>query len=177
VQALEALQSRTLGHAPLWAADATELLRAQRELLRIERRDLGLERPLSHVDTPHRPPLFDRLGRASAQADVTLACTKARRASAPAYSTSYFVPQADGPGPAGDGVVHAPAARLPVHRSGFLVATYSLNEILTEMVGGNWRAARMSLSPTRTARDWPSMAMPGVARAIVHGQPPAGPAG
>ncbi len=158
VQAVEALQSRTLGHAPLWAADATELLRAQRELLRIERRNLGLE-VLSHVDTPHRPPLFDRLGRASAQADVTLACTKARRASAAAYSTSYFLPQADGLG------LQVMELCLPQLREGapvgFLVVTYSLNDILTEMVG---RQLARSLDVTFTDPDGTRLAFHGHAR-------------
>ena len=132
VQSLEALQTRNLGQPERWASEALVLLRAQRELVRIEQRDLEFA-TVQHVDTPLRPPLFDRLGRASVQADVSLACANARRASGPAYATSYFVPQADGLG------LQVMEMCLPQLRAGsvvgYLVATYSLTDILTEMVG------------------------------------------
>jgi len=132
IHSLEALQTRNLGQPQHWATDALVLLRAQREMLRIEQRDLALA-PLQHVDTPHQPPLFDLLGRASAQPDVTLACTHARRSSGPAYSNSYFVPQAEGRG------LQVVELCLPQLRGGsvvgYLVTTYSLNDVLTEMVG------------------------------------------
>ena len=132
VQSFEALQSRNQAHPERWAPEAMDLLRAQRELLRIERRDLDLL-VLQHVDTPHRPPLFDRLGRSNAQPDVTLACANARRSSVPSYSPSYFVPQADG---SGLQVMELCLPRLVAGSTiGYLVVTYSLNEILSEMVG------------------------------------------
>lgn len=132
VQSFEALQSRNQAHPERWAPEAMDLLRAQRELLRIEQRDLDLV-VLSHADTPYRPPLFDRLGRPSTQPDVALACTNARRSSGPAYSTSYFVPQSDG---LGLQVMELCLPRLVAGSAvGYLVVTYSLNDMLSEMVG------------------------------------------
>ena len=132
VQSFEALQSRNQAQPERWVPEAMDLLRAQRELLRIEQRDLDLG-VLSHVDTPHRPPLFDRLGRSDAQPDVTLACTRARRISGPAYSTSYFVPQSEG---LGLQVMELCLPRLVAGSPiGYLVVTYSLNDMLSEMVG------------------------------------------
>jgi two-component system sensor histidine kinase DctS len=132
VQSLEALQTRNLGQPQRWETEARELLHAQRELLRIERRDSAIA-PLQHADTPHRPPLFDRLGRSNAQADVALACTNARRASGPAYAPSYFVPQTDGLG------LQVMELCIPQMQAGavtgYLVATYALGDVLTEMVG------------------------------------------
>src|SRR5205085_5405840 len=79
VQSLQALQAGTPTLRG-WTADALRLLHERRELLRIEWRDpqLGV---LASSDTPYRPPVFDRLGRANAQADVALACANARRSS------------------------------------------------------------------------------------------------
>ena len=77
--------------------------------------------------------MFERLGRASAQTDVSFACAAARRFSGPAYSSSYFLPQADGLG------LEVLDMCLPVlvsgRLAGYLVATYSLPDILSELVG------------------------------------------
>jgi two-component system sensor histidine kinase DctS len=132
VQSFEALQSRNQLQPARWAPEAMDLLRAQRELVRIEQRGLDLV-VLKHVDTPHRPPLFDRLGRSNAQPDVTLACTHAQRISGPAYSTSYFVPQSEG---FGLQVMELCLPRMAAGSViGYLVVTYSLQDMLSEMVG------------------------------------------
>ena len=132
VQSLQALQSRNSSQPDLWALDAAALLREHRELLRIEWRDAALL-TLAHVDTAFRAPVFNRLGRGDAQSEVLLACTNARRASGPAYAPSYFVPQYDGLG------LELMELCLPFTVAGttsaYLVATYSLNDVLTEMVG------------------------------------------
>jgi two-component system sensor histidine kinase DctS len=77
--------------------------------------------------------VFERLGRANAQADVALACANARRVSGPAYSSSYFVPQLDGLG------LEVMELCLPQvvagQLAGYTVATYSLSEILANLVG------------------------------------------
>jgi two-component system sensor histidine kinase DctS len=80
--------------------------------------------------------VFTRLGRAERQADVSLACTNARRISAPAYSASYFVPQMDG---LGVEVMELCMPQLAIagRSGGLLVATYSLQEILAD-----WWASR-----------------------------------
>jgi two-component system sensor histidine kinase DctS len=133
VQALQALQARSQGQPERWAADTGAILRDRRELLRIEWRNRGFD-TLAQSDTPHRAPLFDRLGRANALPEVQLACTNARRASGPAYAPSYFVPQSDGLGlEVMELCLAVPAAAGA--EAGYLVATYSLNDMLTEMVG------------------------------------------
>ena len=126
VQSLQALQ--TSDPTPnSWAIDAATLLREHREFVRIEWRDDDL-RVLSHVDTPFRTPVFDRLGRASQQAEVVQACGNARRLSGPAYASSYFLPLLDGLG------MDVMELCLPLGNSdqpaGYLVATYALQEVL-----------------------------------------------
>jgi two-component system sensor histidine kinase DctS len=115
-----------------WLPPATNLLREHREIMRLEWRDPGLE-VLAFADTPYRNAVFQRLGRSSAQADVALACSAARRLSGPAYSVSYFMPQSDGMG------FEMLDMCLPILRGGLLVgysvATYSLQGMLAELVG------------------------------------------
>ncbi|MCM2253615.1 MAG: PAS domain-containing sensor histidine kinase, partial [Ramlibacter sp.] len=68
VQTLQALQA---GHpSPAsWSGEADRLLREHREWVRIEWRGAALA-TLAAVDTPFRSPVYARLGRANAQADV-----------------------------------------------------------------------------------------------------------
>jgi two-component system sensor histidine kinase DctS len=114
-----------------WMEEAQQLLHERREFLRIEWRDPQL-RVLAAADTPYRGPVFARLGRATSQSDVSLACAAARRVSGPAYSTSYFVPQLDGLG------IEVMELCLPQvnagQLTGYLVASYSLPEILDALV-------------------------------------------
>jgi two-component system sensor histidine kinase DctS len=85
------------------------------------------------AETPYRTSVFERLGRTSMQADVSLTCTTARRLSGSAYSTSYFMPQANGLG------LEVLDMCLPIvvagRITGFTVVTYSLQDILSELVG------------------------------------------
>jgi two-component system sensor histidine kinase DctS len=130
IQTLQALHAANPA-TPAWAAEAAQLLRTHREWMRIEWRDVRLA-TLLHADTPYRQPVFARLGRDNASADVAQACSNARRISAPAYSASYFVPQMDGLG------VEVMELCMPQvvagEVTGYLVATYSLQEILTDLV-------------------------------------------
>jgi two-component system sensor histidine kinase DctS len=126
VQSLQALQAG--GPSPAdWTQEAQRLLHDRRELVRVEWRDrqLGV---VAAADTPYRPPVFTRLGRANAHADVVLACATARRMSSPAYAASYFVPQPDGMG------MELMELCLPQiaegSPGGFVVATYALGEVL-----------------------------------------------
>ena len=132
VESLQALHSRNPVQQDRWAMDAAGLLHEHRELLRIEWRDATLV-TLAQANTVYRAPVFDRLGRNNAQSDVLLACTNARHASGPAYSPSYFVPQNEGLG------LELMELCLPLTvggaLTGFLVATYSLNDVLTELIG------------------------------------------
>ena len=145
IQSYQALQSseRSLDS---WHFSATELLLERREIMRLEWRNESLE-VRTHVDTPYRSPLFERLGRSSAQADVSLACSTAHRQSGAAYSSSYFMPQADGLG------FELVDMCLPIMLAGrlvgYTVATYALQDVLAELVGKQL-ARGQSLSFTET---------------------------
>ncbi len=130
-QSLQAL-SAAGGARTAWSSQAAQLLRDHRELLRIEWRRESLE-PLAAVDSPHRPPVFEWLPRSRALADVQLACAQARRQSQPAYSPNYYLPQADGLGLEVMDlcVPHISGGTV----TGYVVATYSLREILATLVG------------------------------------------
>jgi len=158
VQALQALQSRNQGQPERWVPQAMDLLRERRELLRIEWRDRAFD-TLAQADTPYRAPLFDRLGRGNARQDIQLACANAQRASGPAYSPSYFVPQGDGLG------LEVMESCLPLTGvgvdGGYLVATYGLGEMLTEMVG---KQLARSQDVSFTEADGARLAFHGVAR-------------
>ncbi len=136
VQSLQALQSsgQTTNS---WLVPATDLLRDRREIMRLEWRSDTLD-VLTFVDTPYRQPIFERLGRSTAQADVSAACAAARRLSGAAYSGSYFMPQPDGLG------VEVLDMCLPIISAGrlvgYTVATYALHELLAELV--NQKLAR-----------------------------------
>ncbi|MEO7549115.1 MAG: PAS domain S-box protein [Ramlibacter sp.] len=157
VQTLQALQSG----APTpgsWSAEAQRLLREHREWMRIEWRDASLG-TLVAADTPYRPPVFARLGRSNAQADVALACTNARRVSGPGYAASYFVPLLDGLG------LEVMELCLPLmaagQLTGYAVATYSLSEILAGLVGPQlMRSQEVSF----TEADGTRLAMHGASR-------------
>ncbi|MBK6928015.1 MAG: PAS domain S-box protein [Comamonadaceae bacterium] len=131
VQALQSLYagSPTPGS---WSVDAASMLHEHREWSRLEWRDPGLAL-LAGVDSPFRAPVFDRMGRDNARADIAQACLTARKYNGPAYSASYFVPQSDG---LGMEVMEMCMPLVTAGRlSGYVVATYSLQGILSEMIG------------------------------------------
>ena len=131
VQSLQALQSGERS-ADIWRMQASELLRQRREILRIESLDASFK-PLQVDETPFRRSVFDRMGRSIAALDTSQACNTALRLNGASYSNSYFVPQADGLG------LELLELCLPLMADGrlvgYTVATYSLQEILTELVG------------------------------------------
>jgi two-component system sensor histidine kinase DctS len=128
IQSLQALGSNRDSNA--WRAYAAELMRQRRELIRIEWRNAQMT-PLQVSETPYRPPVFERMGRDAARLEVNLACSNAVRLSRPAYGSSYFLPQRDGLG------LELLEICLPEMTegklAGYTVATYSLQEILSEM--------------------------------------------
>ncbi|RYX96905.1 MAG: PAS domain S-box protein [Comamonadaceae bacterium] len=131
VQTFQALQSS--GRTPQeWPIVAVELLRDSREIMRLEWRDANLNL-IAQADTPYRPRVFQRVARNNAMADLTLACGGARKLGGASYSGSYFLPQPDGLG------FEVLDMCLPIQQGGqvegFVVATYSLQEILSELVG------------------------------------------
>ncbi len=145
IQSYQALQSSERS-PDSWHFSATELLLEHREIMRLEWRNESLD-VRNHADTPYRSPLFERLGRSSAQADVSLACSTAHRQSGAAYSSSYFMPQADGLG------FELVDMCLPIMLAGrlvgYTVATYALQDVLAELVGKQL-ARGQSLSFTET---------------------------
>jgi two-component system sensor histidine kinase DctS len=156
-QSLQALQFKD-PTPDAWTADAAALLREHRELLRTEWRD-SMQRTRTFVDTPFRSPVFDRLGRESSQSEVNQVCATARRISGPAYSSSYFVPLADGLG------VEVMELCMPLigtgKLAGYLVATYSLQDVLDELVG---RQLARSQEVSFTEGDGTRLAVRGSAR-------------
>jgi two-component system sensor histidine kinase DctS len=157
VQTLQALQA---GQPTVqrWQAEAQRLLREQREWVRIEWRSPSLA-TLAYADTPYRPPVFTRMGRENSQGDVQQACATARRLSGPAYARSYYVPQEDGLG------LELMELCLPQVTSGqltgYVVATYALGEILTNLVApGLTRSQEVAF----TEADGTRLAMHGQAR-------------
>jgi two-component system sensor histidine kinase DctS len=125
-QGLQALSSH-VPNVQRWQADADELLRQNRELLRIERR--SAEWQIGHsVDSPFAPPLFSTLERSDIEIDAADACAAARRASSPTFSRSYFVPLAGGGG------LEVMDLCMPVLNSGrddgYQIATVSLPALL-----------------------------------------------
>ena len=157
VQSLQALQYADRSTAP-WEQDAHVMLREHREWLRLELRDANL-RVIKSVDTPFRAPVFSRFGRDANQPEVVQACGVARRQSGPGYGASAYVPQTDGLG------LEIMDLCLPVitegELTGYTVATYSLNEILVNMVGPQLtRSQEVSF----TESDGTRLAMHGTAR-------------
>lgn len=163
VQSLQALQSSNPSPNS-WTIDAAEMLRQHREIMRIEWRDAALH-TLAQVDTPYRGRLFGRGvaegtgGRDRAQTDVSLACANARRFNGPAYSSSYFVPSADG---LGLEVIEMCLPLISSGRvSGYAVATYALQEVLANLVG---RQLARSQEISFTEADGTRLALHGSAR-------------
>jgi two-component system sensor histidine kinase DctS len=115
----------------VWHAEATTLLRARRELLRIERRDTQM-RITDAADSPLQVPLFAHFRRADLDFDLQVACNAAQRFTTPLFSRSYFVPRADGLG------VEVIDLCIPLLSSGrpdgFVSATIALAQLLDETI-------------------------------------------
>ena len=121
---MQALQALSLGGSP---AEAQALLRSRRELKRVEwrARDLSVSAAL---DTPFPPALFSQMARQDLGIEAELACGAARRAAAPQFSRSYFVPLNGGLG------VEVIDLCVPLQEAGreagFLVGSFALGEVL-----------------------------------------------
>ena len=130
---MHALQ--TLGFAdpvaPAWREAAAGLLRSQLGLLRVERRNLSMT-VVDEVDTPYPPTMVAQMPRQELSVDAELACGAARRAAAPMFSRSYFVPLRAGRG------VEVIDLCLPLQRSGhlagYLVGSFALHTVLDAVV-------------------------------------------
>lgn len=131
LQGLQGLQVRA-GDPQAWARHADVLLRSQREIGRLERRDARL-RIAEAAETPFLEPLFSRLPRAGMEVETEVACSTARRSMAPVFSRSQFVPLPGGLG------VETVDVCVPVQEAGelvgFTVATLLLPQWLDEARG------------------------------------------
>ena len=131
MQALQALQAGEPGIMS-WELGASELLRKHREIALLEWRDPQM-RVRTYVKSPYRNVLWDMVARESPQSDAAIACANAQRMSTPAYSGSYFQPHGDG---LGSEVMELCLPLSVAGRpSGYLVATYSLQDMLLNFVG------------------------------------------
>ena len=118
----------------VWHAEATTLLRARRELLRIERRDPQM-RITDAADSPLQLPLFTHFKRGDLDFDLQVACTASQRFATPQFSRSYYVPRADG---LGFEVIDLCIPLLTSGRpDGFVGATVALSPLLDEAVAAD----------------------------------------
>ncbi|WPB57126.1 two-component system sensor histidine kinase NtrB [Xylophilus sp. GOD-11R] len=137
LQSLQALQSASwtpgIASPPqAWNDAARQLLRERRELVRIESRDRSL-RLLASIDSPYRAPPMPGDHERLSNAEESLTCATARRTGTPMYSPSYFMRRQDGLG------FEVVELCVPVQRglqpTGYLVATFALQEVLSELIG------------------------------------------
>lgn len=130
---LQDLQTLTWNDPPIlqWRADAGDLLRLRRELLRVERRGSNL-RVESAVNSPYQTAVFTQIPRDRMEFEAQLACANAQRQAGPAYSRTYFVPM---PGGTGTEVMDV---CLPTQAAGettgYVVGTFSLRQLLSDVV-------------------------------------------
>lgn len=115
-----------------WRAEVSTMMSQNREWLRVERRDLQ-SLVETAVNSPLREPIFDGPTRLYEQAEIIQTCVRAKRLNGPAYSRTYFVPQANGIG------FEVMEMCLPIIEQGvavgYTVLTYSLQEILAIQLG------------------------------------------
>ena len=131
IVSLQTLQVKSLP-SKLWQAEVPLLLSQNRAWLRVERRDLqGMI--LDASVSPFKPTLFDAQTRMNEQAEIVQTCLRSKRLNGPAYSRSYFVPQANGIG------LEVMEMCLPIlvqgRAVGFTLLTYGLQEILATELG------------------------------------------
>ena len=157
LQSLQALNAADQGQLA-WEVDAAELLRHRRELVRVEWRDPQL-RVRTHAQSPYRPVAWDARLREGNQSEASIACANARRLSSPSYSSSYFQPHGNGLGS------EMMELCLPLTAggriTGFLVATYSLQDVLVNLVAHN---LTRSQEASFTEADGTRLAVLGAAR-------------
>ncbi|MBI5718190.1 MAG: PAS domain S-box protein [Burkholderiales bacterium] len=128
---------------PAWRPAAARLLREIPELRRLEWRDRRIA-VVAAVEAPLGPPLFARIPRPELEAEADLACRDARRASAPAFSRSYFVPTLEGTGQEMMDLC-VPALR-DGREAGFVVATLGLPALLEAAADRSRELQRYELS-------------------------------
>ena len=131
VQSLQGLQTQHTS-VKTWQPEALRLLRENRDWLRIEWRDRQMDLT-AFVDSPLRPPIFERTTRNEVINETLQSCQRARRFNGPAYSGTYYLPQPDGLG------MEVMELCLPMTHegtlTGYAVVTYGLQPLLVERLG------------------------------------------
>ena len=131
IQSLQALPG--VERKPMeWRAQAGELLRQRREIVRLEWRDPSLKLG-QFYESAYRASVFERMGRETINFEISQACNTAMRVGGPAYSSSYFTPQFNGLGL--ELIDVCLPLRVEGRLTGYTLATYSLQEILIELTG------------------------------------------
>jgi two-component system sensor histidine kinase DctS len=131
IQSLQALPG--VERKPMeWRAQAGELLRQRREIVRLEWRDPSLKLG-QFYESAYRASVFERMGRETINFEISQACNTAMRVGGPAYSSSYFTPQFNGLGL--ELIDVCLPLRVEGRLTGYTLATYSLQEILKELTG------------------------------------------
>ncbi|ARU03728.1 hypothetical protein CCO03_02640 [Comamonas serinivorans] len=131
LQAVYALPTQDADPDDNWHEAANQLLRRQREVVRLEWRDPRL-RLVRAEDSPYRNPVFREDARQDASSELALACASAARRGSAVYGNSYFQALQAGFGLELMDVCqpHMLSGRL----IGYAVATYSLRGLLLETV-------------------------------------------
>lgn len=133
---MQDLQALNAGEVVLdeWRMRAAELLQVRREIVRVEWRNASM-RLVAHAETPYRSEYWSENFREESETHVVAACSNARRINAATYSPSYFQLLGEGMG------MELMEACQPLqhqgHFVGYVVATYSLPNILTSQVSKN----------------------------------------
>ena len=152
LQGLQGLQARS-ADPQAWRLEAQALMQGQREIGRIERRDLATH-IVEAAESPLRVPLFGHWPRAETDLETEVACDAARRVMSPVFSRSQFVPMAGGTG------AEVIDACTPVQQAGrlvgFTVASIVLPLLLEEVrvaeVGRSHELSFVEADGTRLAR-------------------------
>jgi two-component system sensor histidine kinase DctS len=134
VLSLQSLQTKPLT-TKHWHAEVTSLLSQNHDWLRLERRGVQGD-VLYFAETPFREPVFDVKTRLNEHVEIMQTCLRAKRLNGPAYSRSYFVPQANGLG------MEVMELCLPIIEQGghvgYTLLTYGLQEILSTQLGDTY---------------------------------------
>ena len=133
---MQDLQALKAGDVALedWRVRAAELLQVRREIVRVEWRNAAM-RLVAHAETPYRGEYWSDNFREESETHAVAACSNARRTNAATYSPSYFQLLGEGLG------MELMEACQPLqhqgHFVGYVVATYSLPNILSSQVSKN----------------------------------------
>ena len=132
LQAMPRLDSDVMA----WQVEAAELLRNHRELAHIEWRNARQQIEASE-ESPYLQLYWSAVDRTGINTESNTACMRAQRSGAASYAGSYFMSQGNGTG------LELLELCVPVLTGeklhGFVVATYLLQNVLSDLVGETFR--------------------------------------